>query len=913
MDMTRLEDLSIDRERLAGQGRILVVDDEYSIRYTFGLFLDEAGYRSTAVSEPDEALRALSAEPIDLAFVDILLENTSGIDLMRQIKERSPSTEVVIVTGAPSVETASEALRLGAFDYLVKPVGQEELLRITDLALRHKAVHDAVERYRLNLEAIFRSIEDGVVTVDERFEVVEVNRAAERLCGLRRDDVVGKPAGEEMLACDAGCLRALRASVSGGPPVVVHSLECHSRTRPDQVVSVKATPLLRGDDVPSGGVLVIRDQTRLESLEQTLRRVQPGELVGASPAIRRIRSTIESLAELPTTVLITGEAGVGKEVVAEALHATGRRRPLLKVSCAALPRELLESGSSATSRAPSSAPTEIGRGGSSSPGAAACCSTRSTPCRSGRRSGCCGSWRRWRSGGWGTSGRSRSTCGCSPRPTGPWRTGWPRACSGRICSVASRSSRSASHRFASVSRTSRRWSTTCSERSAPGWASGRAGSPTRSWSSSFAIRGRATCASSRPSWSTPWCSPVTRRSGWRICRRSLRCAAELETVPGESIQPGDRRAQVAPWLGERQALEAAERLVGQAGGDQVALAQVEALDRLGQPEPPLLQEAGDVLVAQAPDDRLAHELHQRVAEPPQVAEVDRSVGVLVHVAEQPAAARAGRPVDGRGDPVDRRLRQVHQQPLGDDEARHVRPPPFAGGDDRVQGSLLGQVGGDEVEIGRGVAEGVDRLALRPLAGRVVELDEEHLGELAGEAQAEGVHAGAGHQHLGRSVRQGDARLVVDEALPETDVEEVAAGAQPLHPVGEPAVPALPEQLDVAGLERAGRGQQALGDVDDTRSEERGEAWVLGEEELDLGHLDGGPAGAVSAHDVSESRFGRAESTSDRARAETAAPPPAPARWMTRRAGAGRGFRRAVSAHARERVGAPSQQWAVRGT
>ena len=343
MNMTGLEDLSIDRRELGGRGRVLVVDDEYSIRYTFALFLDEAGYRATAVSTPDEALRVLSSERVDLAFVDILLENTSGIDLMRQIKDRSPATEVVIVTGAPSVETASAALRLGAFDYLVKPVGQEALLRITDLALRHKAVHDAVERYRLNLEAIFRSIEDGVVTVDERLEVVEVNRAAERLCGLHREDVLGKPITEEILGCEAGCLRALRASVTGRPPVVIHNLECRSRAHPDQVVSVKATPLLRGGDEPSGGVLVIRDQTRLETLEKTLRRCQPGELVGTSPAMRRIRSTIESFAELPTTVLITGEAGAGKEVVAEALHATGRRRPLLKVSCAALPQQLLES------------------------------------------------------------------------------------------------------------------------------------------------------------------------------------------------------------------------------------------------------------------------------------------------------------------------------------------------------------------------------------------------------------------------------------------------------------------------------------------------------------------------------------------------------------------------------------------
>jgi len=122
------------------KGRILVVDDEHSIRYTFALFLDESGYETVAVSELDEALRALSDGDVDLAFVDILLESASGIELLEEIKRRSPSTEVVIVTGVPSIETASEALRLGAFDYLVKPVRQEALLRVTDVALRHRAV-----------------------------------------------------------------------------------------------------------------------------------------------------------------------------------------------------------------------------------------------------------------------------------------------------------------------------------------------------------------------------------------------------------------------------------------------------------------------------------------------------------------------------------------------------------------------------------------------------------------------------------------------------------------------------------------------------------------------------------------------------------------------------------------------------
>lgn len=342
MTTTTLEDLTMGPEDLISRGRILVVDDEYSIRYTFSLFLDEAGYKARAVADPEEALAALEDEAVDVAFVDILLESTSGIDLMAKIKERSPATEVVIVTGAPSVETASDSLRLGAFDYLVKPVDREALLQSADVALRHKAVRDGVERYRMNLEAIFQSLEDGIVTVDQSMNVVEVNGAAERLCGFRRKEILGNPLGADVLDCSAECLEALKRSVVGPPPVVVHHLSCHARHRPAQVVNVKATPLVRGNNGVSGGVLVIRDQTRLEDLEESLRRSRPGELVGQSAAMRRVRAIVESLGDLPRAVLITGEVGAGKEVVADALHASGRRRPMLKVDCSVMSDELLE-------------------------------------------------------------------------------------------------------------------------------------------------------------------------------------------------------------------------------------------------------------------------------------------------------------------------------------------------------------------------------------------------------------------------------------------------------------------------------------------------------------------------------------------------------------------------------------------
>ena len=97
--------------------KVLVVDDEESIRYTFQMFLEDEGYQVTTAENYEVALEHIQASEFDLVFIDIILEGRSGIDLLRAFREHRPGGQVIMITGAPSVETASEALRLGALDY----------------------------------------------------------------------------------------------------------------------------------------------------------------------------------------------------------------------------------------------------------------------------------------------------------------------------------------------------------------------------------------------------------------------------------------------------------------------------------------------------------------------------------------------------------------------------------------------------------------------------------------------------------------------------------------------------------------------------------------------------------------------------------------------------------------------------
>lgn len=116
--------------------KILVVDDEESIRLTFEVFLSEANYEVRTAANYQEALGVIQDNDFDLIFLDIILRRRSGIDLLREIKRRGRHCPVIVITGDPSAQTATEAFGLGAFGHISKPITQEKLLRLTKIALK---------------------------------------------------------------------------------------------------------------------------------------------------------------------------------------------------------------------------------------------------------------------------------------------------------------------------------------------------------------------------------------------------------------------------------------------------------------------------------------------------------------------------------------------------------------------------------------------------------------------------------------------------------------------------------------------------------------------------------------------------------------------------------------------------------
>jgi PAS domain S-box-containing protein len=325
--------------------RILVIDDEEAIRFTFERFLRAAGHLVTTAGSCREALERITETAFDVILADIILEDGTGIEILREIKAKGLTCPVIMVTGDPGVETAADSIRLGAFDYISKPINQESLLHVTRTALKYKAVHEEKEKYRTNLEAIFRSVKDAIITVDKNLTLLEFNESAMTMCGFTAEDQ-DKPFASLPQMGDGKFAEILTDALTGGRPIEVDRIECFFKNRIRRVITVRTYPLLSLQGLPSGVVMVLHDDTHVADLEMELQEHrQFHRIVGRSQPMQKVYNLIKALANVQTTVLITGESGTGKELVAEALHLSGDRshKPLVKVNCSALPESLLES------------------------------------------------------------------------------------------------------------------------------------------------------------------------------------------------------------------------------------------------------------------------------------------------------------------------------------------------------------------------------------------------------------------------------------------------------------------------------------------------------------------------------------------------------------------------------------------
>src|SRR5512133_3135819 len=135
---------------------ILIVDDEASNRDALALLLTQSGYRAIPAESGERAMQLLAEPPFDIVITDLFLPGINGIDILRQIKERTPAANVILITGNASAETAVEAMKEGAFDYLTKPLNIQKLKVLITKALEKSRLVAENQYLRQQLRGKYR-------------------------------------------------------------------------------------------------------------------------------------------------------------------------------------------------------------------------------------------------------------------------------------------------------------------------------------------------------------------------------------------------------------------------------------------------------------------------------------------------------------------------------------------------------------------------------------------------------------------------------------------------------------------------------------------------------------------------------------------------------------------------------------
>jgi len=173
--------------------KILVVDDDPFIGQLMADFLRNGGYLPIICGHPQEALEISNKEKIALAFIDINMPDMSGLELASKLKEKDPLSEVVFITGYGSFDNAVQALKIGAYDYLRKPFGINELNLCLKRFQERRALKEQVKLAEQRYFHLVQNIPSLVFVISKDFRLEFINRACETMLGYTPEEAIEDP------------------------------------------------------------------------------------------------------------------------------------------------------------------------------------------------------------------------------------------------------------------------------------------------------------------------------------------------------------------------------------------------------------------------------------------------------------------------------------------------------------------------------------------------------------------------------------------------------------------------------------------------------------------------------------------------------------------------------------------------
>jgi two-component system response regulator AtoC len=142
------------------QRRILVIDDEVFVRDLLSDFFGKLKFTVVAAPDGPAGIAAFEKEPFHVVLVDLKMPGMSGIETLREIRRIRSFTPVIIMTGYPTIDSSIEALRLGAYDYIIKPFKLQELRELIERAIKEQHLHAEIDTLRGRIACIEQELRD---------------------------------------------------------------------------------------------------------------------------------------------------------------------------------------------------------------------------------------------------------------------------------------------------------------------------------------------------------------------------------------------------------------------------------------------------------------------------------------------------------------------------------------------------------------------------------------------------------------------------------------------------------------------------------------------------------------------------------------------------------------------------------
>jgi len=267
------------------RGNLLIVEDDLSARQAMEAFLTRAGYEVRCAPNGQTALMFVREDPPELILLDIRLPDMDGFEVCQRLREdRADRTPVIFISALHELKNKVRGFAAGGVDYVTKPFQAEELLARVETHLTLQHLQKQIEAQNAQLQRSHDELEERVR--ERTVDLATVN--------------------EQLVASEKALQERLR-----------------------EIEQLKAR--LERENI------YLHEEIKLLS--------EHSDVVGQSQAMKKVLAEVEQVAKTESTVLILGETGTGKELLARSIHRLSRRgdRPLVTVNCASLPPTLIES------------------------------------------------------------------------------------------------------------------------------------------------------------------------------------------------------------------------------------------------------------------------------------------------------------------------------------------------------------------------------------------------------------------------------------------------------------------------------------------------------------------------------------------------------------------------------------------